>query len=89
MALGASRAQAARIVLVDTMRLLVIGIGIGLPLAIAASRFIRSELYGLNADDPVSLALAVSVLTITAVGAAYLPARRAARIEPMVALRTE
>jgi predicted permease len=89
MALGASRGQVASMILRETLQLVLIGLGIGIPAAIAASRLIKSELYGLKSDDPITLLVAVSIMAGIALLAAYLPARRASRVEPMAALRTE
>jgi predicted permease len=89
MAIGATRAQIAGMVLRETLQLILLGLGFGVPAAIAASRLIQSELYGLKSDDPITLAAAISVMAGIAAFAAYLPARRASRVDPMVALRTE
>ena len=89
MALGAERGQIARMILWETLQLVLIGLGIGIPAAIAASQLIKSELYGLKSDDPIILLVAISIMAGMAVIAAYLPARRASQLEPMAALRTE
>jgi predicted permease len=89
MALGARREQIAGMILRETLQLVLIGFGIGIPAAIAAARLIKSELYGLKSDDPVTLLIAVCIMAGIAALAAYLPARRASRVDPMVALRTE
>lgn len=89
MALGATRGQIASMVLRETLQLVLIGLGIGIPAAIAASWLIRSELYGLKSDDPVTLLIAIFVMASIAIFAAYLPARRASLMEPMITLRTE
>lgn len=88
-ALGATRGQIARMVLRETFLLVVAGIAIGVPAAIASSHVIRSELYGLSANDPFTTLMASLILAAIAAFAAYLPARRASRVEPLVALRTE
>ena len=89
LALGASRRQITNMILRETLQLVLLGLGIGVPAALVAARFIQSELYGLKPADPATLLMAVSLLASLAVFAAYLPARRASRVEPMVALRTE
>ncbi len=89
MALGAERGQIAGMILRETLQLVLIGLAIGVPAAIAASRLIKSELYGLKSDDPTILLTAISIMATMAVIAAYLPARRASQVEPMAALRTE
>jgi ABC-type antimicrobial peptide transport system permease subunit len=89
MALGAARGQIASMILHETLQLVLMGLGIGIPAAIAATRLIQSELYGLKSTDPMTLAIAISIMASIAAVAAYLPARRASRVEPMVTLRTE
>lgn len=79
-ALGASRTQIARMILSETARLVLIGLGIGIPAAVAVSRLIQSELYGLKSDDPTTLLIAISIMASIAGFAAYLPARRASRV---------
>jgi predicted permease len=88
-ALGARRGQIAGMVLKETLLLVVIGLAIGVPAALAASRLIRSELYGLNADDPATVVVAGLLMACIAALAGYLPARRASRVDPMIALRHE
>ncbi|MBV9265048.1 MAG: ABC transporter permease [Acidobacteriaceae bacterium] len=88
-AVGATRAQIAGMVLQETVQIILIGFGIGIPAAIAAGRLIKSELYGLKSDDPVTILLAIFIMATVALLAAYFPARRASRVDPMVALRTE
>ncbi len=87
MALGAQRRDVVGMVMRETMLLLIIGIVIGLSAALGSTRFIASLLYGLTPNDPLTIALASMMLLIVAVLAGYLPARRAARVDPMVALR--
>jgi len=77
------------LVLGDTARLAAIGLGIGLALAFVAARLERAALFGVSALDPLSIAVAFSTLAIAMMGAAFLPARRTASIEPMEALRYE
>lgn len=89
MALGAQRGRILRMVLREALLLAVIGVAIGLPAAWAASRSISSMLYGLKASDPVTILAATLVMTAVAALAGYLPARRASRVDPMVALRYE
>ena len=66
-----------------------IGIAIGLPIALAGTHFVRSMVFGLGFADPVAIVVASSLLVIVAALAGFLPARRAARVDPMVALRYE
>ncbi|MGA9463035.1 MAG: ADOP family duplicated permease [Terracidiphilus sp.] len=89
MALGASREATALLVLRDTLKLAAFGLGIGLIFAVLATRLERSVLFGVHPLDPVSLASAFTLLAVAALGASWLPARRAASIEPMQALRSE
>ncbi len=88
-ALGSSRAAVARIVLVDVFALAAIGILIAVPVAFALASLLRSQLFGVSPADPVSLAAAVLLVTLVALIAALLPARRAAAIDPVTALRTD
>ena len=88
-ALGANRGTVQRMVLRETFLLALAGLSIGIPCALIASRFIASMLYGIEPHDPVTLA-AVSLVLFAAAGlAGFLPARRAMRVDPMVALRYE
>ena len=88
-ALGASRKQILKMVLRDAFALVLIGMLLGLPLALAAGRLVASQLYGLKASDPLTLSAAMGLLVAVASLAAYLPARRASKVDPMVALRYE
>ena len=89
MALGADRQNVAVMVLRGTLLQLGIGLAIGIPVALASSRLIANQLYGVKTYDPVILGFAVFVLSACALLAGLIPARRAASIEPMQALRTE
>ena len=89
MALGASRETTALLILRDTARMAGIGLLLGLLLAIGATRLETSMLFGVRPLDALSLVCAIGVLTIAISLAAWLPARRAASIDPMRALRTE
>ncbi len=88
-ALGASRAEVVRLVMREVGWMAAIGIAIGLPGAIALGRVIQSQLFGLAAYDPLTLALATAALASAALLAGYIPAARATRVDPMVALRYE
>jgi putative ABC transport system permease protein len=87
MALGADRAQVTKLVLRGAFLQTAIGLAIGIPAAIVAGRLMTTQLYGVKPWDPVMLALAVLTLGLAAVLASAIPARRAAGVEPMVALR--
>jgi ABC-type antimicrobial peptide transport system permease subunit len=88
-ALGARRGQIATMIMRETLSLVVLGIAIGISAAFGASRLIASELYGLRPNDPATMFIASLMLVGVAALAGYLPARRAMRIDPMVALRNE
>jgi predicted permease len=89
MALGAQRKDIVRVVLHETSFLLVVGLLIGLPAAIGSTRLIATQLYGIKTYDLSSYALAIVVLGGVSALAGFLPARRASRVDPMVALRYE
>jgi putative ABC transport system permease protein len=89
MALGARRTDVLRAVLRQGFKLILIGVLAGIAGAVALTRVLSSLLYDVTPTDPVTLALVSCVLMVVAVLASYLPARRAARIDPMAALRYE
>ena len=89
MALGASAADVVADVLRQAARYAVIGGCMGLVFAFVAARLMRSSLYGVGSADPLAFGGAALLLMLVALAAAYLPARRAARIDPMVAMRCE
>jgi ABC-type antimicrobial peptide transport system permease subunit len=89
MALGASREATAWLVLRDTARMAVIGLTLGVALAMAGARLEASMLFGVHALDSFSIASSLCILLVAVAAAAWLPARRAASIEPMQALRAE
>ena len=89
MALGASRGDVVGIIVRQTLVLLVHGVGAGIVLALAAARGAGSLLFDLRPNDPFTFAVATGVLVSIALVASLVPARRAARVNPMVALRYE
>jgi predicted permease len=89
MALGARRGQIVAMVLRETVLLVMGGLAVGIPAGLAASRLISSELYGVQTRDPLTILLATSILIAVAALAGFLPARRAALVDPMAALRFE
>ncbi len=89
MALGAARSNVRWLVLREIALLVAIGIAIGIPAALVGNRYIAHMLYGLHGDDLPSLATATLLLLLVAMLAGYLPAQRASRVDPMVALRYE
>ena len=89
MALGAQRGSVLGMVLREAGKLVLLGIAIGIPAALLTSRLFSSMLFGLKATDPGSMALVIAVLLAITLLASYLPARRATKVDPMVALRYE
>jgi len=89
MALGAQRSGVVWMVLREVLGLGVVGLAIGLPVALGFSRYLSSLLFGIRPNDPLALGTAVIILFAAAAAAAYVPARRAAKIDPMLALRHE
>src|SRR5205823_11488862 len=88
-ALGAQQRGVLWMVVQRALRLVLLGVALGLPAAWVASRWVKSMLFGLTATDPGIMATAVLLLSIAGLVAAYLPARRATRVDPMTALRHE
>jgi macrolide transport system ATP-binding/permease protein len=89
MAVGASRSRVISMVLRGALTQVLIGLALGIPAALFAGRFMASLLYQVSNTDPLAFLGAVAVLALCATAAAFLPARRAAAIDPMRALRTE
>ena len=87
MALGAQRGRVIAMVVKGAARLMVFGIALGLPAAWAAARWVQSMLFGLTPTDPATIIGAALRLAAAALVAAYLPARRASRVDAMTALR--
>jgi putative ABC transport system permease protein len=88
-ALGATPAQVLRLVMLRGMRVILFGLFAGIAGALALSRLLSSSLYGVKNTDPVTYSLAALVLVMVALLACYVPARRATRVDPLVALRQE
>jgi predicted permease len=88
-ALGANRSNVLRLVLRSVLVQLGLGVGIGVPLALAGGRLLAAQLYGVKSYDPLVLGVALTALVCSAVVAALIPARRAALLDPLAALRYE
>jgi ABC-type antimicrobial peptide transport system permease subunit len=89
MALGATRENVGWLILREVVTMSAIGLAIGLPLAYAVGRLVESQLFGVKASDPLVFAAAAAALASVAMLAGWLPARKAASVDPMVALRYE
>jgi ABC-type antimicrobial peptide transport system permease subunit len=89
LALGAQSPAVLWMILRESLFLLAIGVALGLPLALAATRVVKQQLFGLSALDPMTYAIAIAVVSGMTIFAAWLPARRAAKVDPMVALRCD
>jgi predicted permease len=89
MALGAQREDVLWMILREALILVTIGLAIGIPAAVGGSRLMLSMLYALSGADPLSMMIAITLMLIVATLAGYIPARRATRVDPMVALRYE
>ncbi len=88
-ALGAQAKHAVRLVVVDGLRLAAIGVAIGILIAFWAGRFVKPLLFEVSPRDPAVFALVAGLLVLVAVAASWIPALRASRVDPNVALRTE
>jgi putative ABC transport system permease protein len=88
-AVGAAKTDILQMILREGMRITIVGIGIGLAGTLAVSSFLKSQLFGVSASDPLTFLGVVAALALVALAACYIPAWRATRVDPMVALRYE
>jgi predicted permease len=89
MSIGAQRRDIARLIVSRAMVPVTLGLGVGLAASLGTAGLVRSLLYGVEPTDPIALVVGAGVLVVAALLAAYLPARRAAAVDPMISLRTE
>jgi putative ABC transport system permease protein len=89
MTLGAEPADVLRMVVSDGMKLAAFGLAIGLVASIVVMKYLDSQLYGVKARDPLTFIGVVALLAVVALAACYFPARRATKVDPLVALRYE
>jgi len=89
MALGARRGDVLRLILGEGLKLVLAGAALGIVLALMAARFISTMIYGISATDPMIFFSVITLLISVSLAACYVPARRAMRVDPMVALRYE
>ncbi len=89
MALGAQRRDILQPIMAQGGKLILIGLILGIGGALAGTKLLASMLYGVTANDPLTFIIIAAVLSLIAALACYLPARRATKVDPMVALRTE
>jgi putative ABC transport system permease protein len=88
-ALGACPGDVLRMMMGQGLRLIVIGLAIGLPAALASGRLLRNQLPGVSPNDPLTFAGVALLLCLIALVACWIPARRATKVDPMIALRSE
>jgi putative ABC transport system permease protein len=89
LALGATQAKILRLVMAEVSLVAGAGIVVAIPVSLALTRYLESQLFGLSSTDPVTFAAAALFLALVGIVAAYLPARRATRVDPVTALRYE
>ena len=88
-ALGADGARVLRMVLRQSLALTLAGVALGLPLTLLAARALATQLYGVSAWDPRAMAAGATILALVGMLATWVPARRAARVDPLVAIRSD
>ncbi|HEY9449334.1 MAG TPA: FtsX-like permease family protein, partial [Gemmatimonadaceae bacterium] len=89
LALGAETRDIYRVVIRQGMSLMIVGVTIGIAVALLLTRLVRGLLFGVSPADPLTLGVVVAILTVVALLASYVPARRATRVDPLVALHEE
>jgi ABC-type antimicrobial peptide transport system permease subunit len=89
MALGAQQSDVMRLVLGEGMLVILVGLGVGFAGSLASTRFLSGLLFGVTATDPLTFAGVIILLAVVALVACYIPARRAVRVDPLIALRYE
>ena len=89
MALGANARDVVRLVVGEGMRVVILGMAVGIALAFGATRLLSSVLFGISASDPFTFTMTPAVLAAVALAAHFFPARRATRVDPVRALRSE
>jgi len=89
MALGAERGRVIWMVMRDVLFMIAIGVGVGVPASLALTRYVKSQLYGVQPHDPTTFVAAIFGLAIVACISGWIPAMRASRLDPMAALRHE
>jgi ABC-type antimicrobial peptide transport system permease subunit len=89
LALGAQSANVLGMIMRESLVLLAVGTALGLPLAVMATRIVKEQLFAIDAVDPISFAVALLAVSLMTVIAGWLPARRAAGVDPVTALRAE
>lgn len=88
-AIGANRSDLLRLVMSQAITVALTGIGVGVAASFGLMRLLRNQLFGVKSSDPMTLLVVALLLLVIAVGAAYVPALRATRVDPLIALRRE